>query len=139
LAEVNLAGILWLAKMIPGFSLCAGQVWHRAVATYFAQRRGLPVVRVAAFLDGHWRSGIGPRDFGNLKGFCHGLSPEMKRTSCWLKEVSRYYRIIALVEKLPTLSTWANREMQLCSRYAAVVLDQNLAMNMDHQLASRMV
>ena len=63
----------------------------------------------------------------------------MKRTSCWLKEVSRYYRIIALVEKLPTLSTWANREMQLCSRYAAVVLDQNLAMNMDHQLASRTI
>ena len=63
----------------------------------------------------------------------------MKRTSCWLKEVSLYYRIVALVEKLPALSTWANREMQLCSRYAAVVLDQNFAMNMDHQLASRTI
>lgn len=82
---------------------------------------------------------IGPRDFGKLKGFCDGLSPEMKSTSCWLKEVSLYYRMVALVEKLPVLSLWANREMQLCSRYAAVVLDQNLAMNLDHRLASRTI
>ncbi|HKW33213.1 MAG TPA: hypothetical protein VJN92_09435 [Candidatus Acidoferrum sp.] len=82
---------------------------------------------------------IGPRDFGKLKGFCDGLSPEMKKTSSWLKEVSLYYRIIALVEKLPALSIWANREMQLCSHYAAVVLDQNLAMNLDRQLASRTI
>lgn len=82
---------------------------------------------------------IGPRDFGKLKGFCDGLSPEMKKTSSWLKEVSAYYRIIALVENFPALSTWASREMQLCSRYAAVVLDQNLAMNLDHRLASRAI
>ena len=80
---------------------------------------------------------IGPRDFGKLKGFCDGLAPEMKKTSSWLKEVSAYYRIMALAEKLPSLSKWANREMQLCSRYAAVVLDQNLAMNLDRQLAGR--
>ena len=82
---------------------------------------------------------IGPQDFGTLKGFCEQLSPESKKTSSWLKEVSLYYRIIALVEKLPSLSPWANREMQLCSRYAAVVLDQNLAMNLDRQLAGRPV
>jgi len=82
---------------------------------------------------------IGPQDFGKLKGFCDGLSPEMKKTSSWLKEVSLYYRIIALVQKLPSFSPWANREMQLCSRYVAVVLDQNLAMNLDRRLASRVV
>jgi hypothetical protein len=82
---------------------------------------------------------IGPQDFGKLRGFCDGLSPEMKKTSSWLKEVSLYYRIISLFEKLPSLSIWANREMQLCSRYAAVVLDQNLAMNMDRRLAGRTI
>jgi hypothetical protein len=80
---------------------------------------------------------VGPQDFGKLRGFCEQLSPESKKTSSWLKEVSLYYRIVALVEKLPSLSSWANREMQLCSRYAAVVLDQNLAMNLDRQLAGR--
>ena len=28
---------------------------------------------------------IGPQDFGKLKGFCDGLSPEMKKTSSWLR------------------------------------------------------
>ncbi len=82
---------------------------------------------------------IGPQDFGKLKGFCDGLSLEMKKTSSWLKEVSLYYRIVALVQKLPSFSTWANREMQLCSRYVAVVLDQNLVMNLDRRLAGRVV
>ncbi len=81
---------------------------------------------------------IGPRDFGTLKGFCEQMSAA-KKTSSWLKEVSVYYHIIAFVEKLPSLSAWANREMQLCSRYAAVVLDQNLAMNLDHRLAGRAI
>ena len=63
----------------------------------------------------------------------------MKKTSSWLKEVSLYYRIVALVQKLPSFSTWANREMQLCSRYVAVVLDQNLVMNLDRRLAGRVV
>jgi len=81
---------------------------------------------------------IGPRDFGALKSFCEQMSAT-KKTSSWLKEVSLYYRIVALFQKLPTLSTWGNREMQLCSRYAAVVLDQNLAMNMDHRLANRSI
>ena len=82
---------------------------------------------------------IGPQDFGKLKCFCDGLSLEMKKTSSWLKEVSLYYRIVALVQKLPSFSTWANREMQLCSRYVAVVLDQNLVMNLDRRLAGRVV
>lgn len=91
------------------------------------------------FSTGIDAAAIGPQDFGKLKGFCDGLSPEMKKTSSWLKEVSAYYSMIALVEKLPSVSTWANREMQLCSRYAAVALDQNLAMNLDRRLAGRPV
>jgi len=85
------------------------------------------------------RTAIGPKDFGALKGLYKQLSPELKKTSSWLKEVSLYYRVIALLEKLPSFSTWANREMQLCSQYAAVVLDQNLAMNLDRQMAGRSV
>ena len=88
---------------------------------------------------GFERAAIGPKDFGALKGFYEQLSPEVKKTSSWLKEVSLYYRVISLLEKLPSLSPWASREMQLCSQYAAVVLDQNLAMNLDRQMAGRPV
>jgi len=85
---------------------------------------------------------ISPQDFGRLLSLCDQLSPELKESSPWLNEVSLYYRAIAKLEqisaaKLPIISTWASREMQTCARYVAVVLDQNLAMNLDRRLAAR--
>ena len=83
---------------------------------------------------------IGARDFATLMNLCDQLSPELKEKSPWLKEVSVYYRAIAKLEefctlKVPRLAGWAQAEMQVCSRYVAVVLDQNLAMNMDRRCA----
>ena len=85
---------------------------------------------------------IGPQDFGRLLNLCDQLSPELKNSSPWLKELSLYYRAIATLErisaaKVPSISTWAAREMQTCARYVAVVLDQSLAMNLDRRLAAR--
>jgi hypothetical protein len=53
-----------------------------------------------------------------------------------------YYRAVAKLEhalrvKLPAISAWAKSEMQICSRYVAVVLDQSLSMSMDRQFATR--
>jgi hypothetical protein len=85
---------------------------------------------------------IGAEDFGRLMNLCDQLSPELKKSSPWLNEVSVYYRVIARLEqvsrvKVPSISTWASREMQTCARYVAVVLDQNLAMSLDRRLAAR--
>ena len=85
---------------------------------------------------------IGAQDFSTLMDLCDRLSPGLKKTSPWLREVSFYHRVVAKLDyafgrKLPAISTWANREMQTCSRYAAVVLDQSLSMNMDRQFAAR--
>jgi hypothetical protein len=95
----------------------------------------------------HLTAGIDPaaiagRDFSRLLSLCDELSPELKSSTPWLGEVSRYYRAMAAVEhacgpKLPRIAVWAAREMQTCARYVAVVLDQNLAMNLDRQLAAR--
>jgi hypothetical protein len=94
-----------------------------------------------------WRAGIdaaaiGAGDFGRLMNLCDQLSPELKKSSPWLKEVSLYYRAIAKLEqingaKVPSISAWAAQEMQTCARYVAVVLDQNLCMNLDRRLAAR--
>jgi hypothetical protein len=132
-----------ISFFILGFSLIAlarfGISQWRALWVSAASQRLSDSLQLTTGIDGE---AIGPRDFGTLKDFCDRLSPELKKTSSWLGEVSMYYRVIARVEKicrlnLPTLSVWANREMQLCSRYAAVVLDQNLSMNLDRQLAGR--
>jgi hypothetical protein len=85
---------------------------------------------------------IGAGDFGRLMNLCDQLSPELKKSSPWLNEVSMYYRAIARLEqvskvRIPKLSSWALAEMQTCARYVAVVLDQNLAMSLDRRLASR--
>jgi hypothetical protein len=53
-----------------------------------------------------------------------------------------YYRAVEKLEnafrvKLPAISAWAKGEMQICSRYVAVVLDQSLSMSMDRQFATR--
>jgi hypothetical protein len=85
---------------------------------------------------------ISAGDFGTLLDLCNELSPELRKTSPWLKEVSLYYSAVAALErvfriKLPALSKWANDEMKICSRYVAVALDQSIAMNLDRQFAAR--
>ena len=96
-------------------------------------------LQLAAGIDA---TNIGARDFGRLMNLCDQLSPELKKSSPWLSEVSAYYRTVAKVEqvcnaRVPSISTWASREMQICARYVAVVLDQNLAMNLDRRLAAQ--
>ena len=93
--------------------------------------------QVTAGMD---RSAIGAQDFAALIHLCDQLSPELRHKSPWLKEVSLYYRAIARMErvckiKMPSVSSWARGEMQVCSRYVAVLLDQSLAMSMDRRLA----
>jgi hypothetical protein len=85
---------------------------------------------------------IGGEDFGRLMNLCDQLTPELKKSSPWLSEVSTYYRAIARLHqvsktKLPKIAGWASSEMQTCARYVAVVLDQNLAMTLDRRLAAQ--
>jgi hypothetical protein len=96
-------------------------------------------LQAAAGIDG---AAIGAGDFGTLLHLCNELSPELRKKSPWLREVSVYYRATEKLEhafrtKLPAISAWAKGEMQICSRYVAVVLDQSLSMSMDRQFATR--
>jgi len=38
--------------------------------------------------------------------------------------------------KLPAVSAWASSEMQICSRYVAVLLDQSLCVSLDREFAT---
>jgi hypothetical protein len=85
---------------------------------------------------------IGPNDFGKLLGICDEMSPLLKKGTPWLREVKGYYTIVAKLEKSfrsiqPALSTWAAGEMKVCSRYVAVLLDQNLSLDLDQRAAVR--
>jgi hypothetical protein len=85
---------------------------------------------------------IGPNDFGRLLGLCDEMSPRLKKGTPWLREVKGYYGFVAKLEKSfrslqPAVSAWAASEMKTCSRYVAVVLDQNLALDLDQRAAVR--
>jgi hypothetical protein len=85
---------------------------------------------------------IGPNDFGKLLGLCDEMSPSLKKATPWLREVKGYYGVVAKLEKTfrsiqPAVSAWAASEMRTCSKYVAVVLDQNLALDLDQRAAVR--
>jgi len=85
---------------------------------------------------------IGPNDFGKLLGLCDELSPSLTKVTPWLGEVRGYYRVVERLEAVcrsiqPAISAWASGEMKICSRYVAVLLDQNLALDLDERAAVR--
>jgi len=85
---------------------------------------------------------IGANDFGALLGLCDELSPGLKKSTPWLRELTGYYHAIAKLEKTfrtvqPALAKWASTEMRTCSRYVAVALDQRLAVDNDRRAAVR--
>ncbi len=75
---------------------------------------------------------IGANDFDRLLSLCDQLCPALRKSSPWLREVSGYYRIVAVFERtsrgtLPALALWSREEMERCTRYVAFLLDQRLS------------
>ena len=111
----------------------------RAIWISAAHQQLSDSLQLTAGIDG---AAIGAADFSTLLQFCSEVSPDLKKASPWLREVSAYYRAMTTFEqlfrvKVPSISSWAKGEMQICSRYAAVVLDQSLSMKMERRLAAR--
>jgi hypothetical protein len=92
-------------------------------------------LRLAAGLDG---TGLHPSDFSTLLDLCDELSPQIRKGTPWLREVTCYYRVMTRLERgvralLPPVASWAASEMQTCARFVAVVLDQNLSLDLDRR------
>ena len=116
-----------------------GVAQWRAIRITTASQPLSDSLQLTAGIDG---AAISGGDFHTLMNLCDEISPDLKKRSPWLREVSVYYRAVEKLDnafrmKLPAISAWAKSEMQICSRYVAVVLDQNLSMSMDRQFATR--
>jgi hypothetical protein len=125
------------------FAGCAlvkfGIAQWRAIWTTAATQPLSESLQLTAGIDG---AHVSAGDFSTLMNLCNELSPDLKKRSPWLREVSVYYRAVEKIEhafrrKLPAISRWAKSEMHICSRYVAVVLDQSLSMSVDRQFATR--
>jgi hypothetical protein len=96
-------------------------------------------LRAATGLDA---DAIGPNELDKLLGLCDELSPLIKKRTPWLREVAFYHFALRQLQRTvrsiqPMLSKWAAGEMATCSRYVAVVLDQNLSVDLDRRATAR--
>ncbi len=60
----------------------------------------------------------------------------------WMKEVGLYYRALRTCRKLsgkalPSVASWANRELTECARFAAAILDRRLNNSLVYGSASQ--
>ena len=140
LEENTMIAVLILAFSVLALAQFAISQW-RMIWLTTANQPLSDSLRVAAGIEAET---IGPNDFGKLLGLCDELSPRLKKATPWLREVRSYYRVVERLEAacrsiLPVLSAWASQEMKTCSRYVAVLLDQNLSLGLDERAAVRVI
>jgi hypothetical protein len=86
-------------------------------------------VLAAAGIEG----GVTADDFEVLVRL-HDLTPRLQSRAQGLGPVRAYYRMIGALGKLagshlPSLAAWSRREMAVCARYTAVLIDRRLQDN----------
>jgi hypothetical protein len=138
LEKTEMAAILILAISVVALLRFAIYQW-RMIWLTTANQPLSDSLRAATGVDGEF---IGATDFSALLGLCDELTPDLKGSTPWLREVRCYYHVLAKLEKAfrsvqPALSAWAAAEMKTCSRYVAVVLDQHLSVDLDRRAAIR--
>ena len=74
------------------------------------------------------------RDFAQLAGL-HDLTPELQGNRGGLGLVRFYYGLTKAIDTLvgarvPVIAAWSEREGSICARYAAVLVDRRLQMNL---------
>ncbi len=123
-----------IAALIFVVSLAAfgqfGFIYLRAVLISVASEPLSNQVQEAAGVAGR---ALRAEDFAKLLNL-HAACPQFTGASSGLKKVSLYYRAVGLLSRLggkslPAFSQWAQQELITCARYAAVVLDQRMAIN----------
>jgi hypothetical protein len=130
-----LSGVL-LAISIAALAQFALYYWRAVVATVAAH----PVsdrVLAAAGVEG----GVTADDFEVLVRL-HDLTPRLQSRAQGIGFVRTYYWIIDALghlagSRLPAITAWSRREMAVCARYTAVLIDRRLQDNLACAAAMR--
>ena len=104
-----------------------GLYYWRATISGVAAQAISDRIRVAA---GITHEGIGAGDFRNIL-ILKDLSPDLRGATGGFAAIRTYYSIVEKLGSIvPAMASWANAEMTICSRYAAVVMEQHMEHNM---------
>jgi hypothetical protein len=120
-----------IAAIVFCFSMIAagqfGLYYWRASIANTANRQIPDRVMVAAGIP---TAPVTSRDFRAILSV-HDLTPELRGSGCGYRTIRAYYSIVEEIRRLfPSLTGWAETEMAMCSRYAAVLVGQHLDRNM---------
>ena len=103
-----------------------GLYYWRANMENTANRQIPDHVKVAAGIPA---APVTSRDFRAILSV-HDLTPELRGSGGGYRTIRAYYSIVEEIGRLiPSLTGWAESEMTLCTRYAAVLVDQHLERN----------
>lgn len=121
-----------IARILFCFSIVAfgqfGLYFWRASIADTSTRQISDRVKVAAGIPA---ATVTSRDFRAILSV-HDLTPDLRGFGRGYRTIRAYYSIVEGIGCLiPSLTGWAEAEMAMCSRYAAVLVGQHLERNMD--------
>lgn len=121
-----------IARILFCFSMVAlgqfGLYYWRASIADTANRQISDRLKTAAGIPA---GSVTSRDFRAILSV-HDLTPDLRGPGCVYRTIRAYFSIVEEIGRLiPWLTAWAEEEMGMCSRYAAVLVGQHLERNMD--------
>jgi hypothetical protein len=119
-----------VAAIILAFAVVAvaqfWMIWWRATVGSLAASPLSDKMRVAAGFDGDVVRG---NDFQAILSL-YETCPSLKKDSNGLGPVRAYYQVVnglsCMFTAIPAVAKWAQNEMAICARYAAVCVDQRM-------------
>jgi hypothetical protein len=125
------------AISIVALSQFGAYYWRAMLAGVAAQPVSERILTAVGVLNGQ----LTGQDFPTLLGI-HDMTPELNAGSNSLFSVRMYYRIVGAINSLvgrslPAIAAWSQRELAVCSRYAAVQIDRRWQANLELAAALR--
>jgi hypothetical protein len=125
--EKEMAAVLILVISIIALAQFGLFIWHMAVITIAAEPLSGAVVAAAS------PKALENNDFQEIASL-NSICPDLHGVGARMRCVQAYYRGMRVLDEFfsaaaPSVSAWSRGEMAICTRYAAVVMDQRLRRN----------
>jgi hypothetical protein len=119
-----IAALIFVISVAAGIQLAVFS-WRAAMISFATQQVSSALEPFAISMTAQ-----GFREISAVQALCPNLKPSQSKQ---LRPVQVYYRSLELLNSLskaiPACGAWAQQEMAICARYAAVVMDQRVQTN----------
>ncbi len=106
--------------------------WRALLASMAAQ----PLSDKFFVAAGFQNAAIRAQDFSRLLSL-HRLMPDVKPLPNTVWRLRVHYAAVKMLQGLPSVGTWAQKEMAICANCLAVMVDQRLLLNLAYAAETR--